>query len=65
MLQKVGKVVNTIKGAKDLYVEPIGGMPQVVINYNRALLAQYKLNIADVNKVINASFAGQKYRTII
>lgn len=56
---KVGKVVNTIKGAKDLYVEPIGGMPQVVINYNRALLAQYKLNIADVNKVINASFAGQ------
>lgn len=56
---KVGKIVNSIKGAKDLYVEPIGGMPQVVIDYKRNVLAQYQLNVADVNKVVNASFAGQ------
>ena len=56
---KVGKIVNSIKGAKDLYVEPIGGMPQVVIEYKRNLLAQYQLNVSDVNKVVNASFAGQ------
>lgn len=56
---KVGKIVHSLKGAKDLYVEPIGGMPQVVIAYKRNILAQYQLNVADVNKVINASFAGQ------
>lgn len=56
---KVGKIVNSIKGAKDLYVEPIGGMPQVVIDYKRNVLAQYQLNVAEVNKVVNASFAGQ------
>ncbi|SEQ19700.1 CusA/CzcA family heavy metal efflux RND transporter [Flavobacterium urocaniciphilum] len=56
---KVGKIVNSIKGAKDLYVEPIGGMPQVVIEYKRNVLAQYQLNVTDVNRVVNASFAGQ------
>src|SRR5574343_343452 len=56
---KVGKIVNSIKGAKDLYVEPIVVMPQVVIEYKRNLLAQYQLNVSDVNKVVNASFAGQ------
>lgn len=56
---KVGKIVHSIKGAKDVYVEPIGGMPQVVIEYKRNRLAQYQLTVSDVNKVVNASFAGQ------
>lgn len=57
--EKLGKVVNTIKGTKDLYVEPIGGMPQVVINLNRKTIAQYQLQANEINKIINASFAGQ------
>lgn len=34
-------------------------MPQVIIKYDRALMAQYNLNISDVNKVVNTAFAGQ------
>ncbi|WP_428223746.1 CusA/CzcA family heavy metal efflux RND transporter [Flavobacterium sp.] len=56
---KVGRIVSKIQGAKDLYVEPIGGMPQVVIQYNRNAVAQYRLNITDINRIINTSFAGQ------
>ncbi|MCL9809629.1 CusA/CzcA family heavy metal efflux RND transporter [Flavobacterium luminosum] len=56
---KLGKVAHSIKGTKDLYVEPIGGMPQVVLEYNRPAIAQYRLNISDVNKIVNTSFAGQ------
>ena len=56
---KLGQIVNTVSGAQNLYVEPIAGMPQVIIEYNRALIAQYNLNIVDVNKVINTAFAGQ------
>ncbi|MFA6260283.1 MAG: CusA/CzcA family heavy metal efflux RND transporter [Bacteroidia bacterium] len=55
----LGKIIQTIDGARDLYIEAALGMPQVVIEFNRAALAQYRVNIADVNKVINASFAGQ------
>ena len=57
--EKLGKIVGTVEGAQNLFVEPITGMPQVVIEYNRANIAQYNLNIADVNKVVNTAFAGQ------
>ena len=56
---KLGKVIAKVEGAQDLFIEPVTGMPQVVIQYNRATIAQYNLNIEDVNKVINTAFAGQ------
>ena len=56
---KIGKIVNTVQGAQDLYIEPINGTPQVVIDFDRSLLAQYGLNIGDANRIINMAFAGQ------
>lgn len=56
---KLGRIVETVKGTKDLYIEPISGLPQVVVKFNRALIAQYQLSIADVNRIINTAFAGQ------
>jgi cobalt-zinc-cadmium resistance protein CzcA len=56
---KLGSIVNTVDGAKNLYVEPVSGMPQIIITYNRNTIAQYNLNIADINKVVNTAFAGQ------
>jgi cobalt-zinc-cadmium resistance protein CzcA len=57
--RKLGDISNTVEGAKDLYVESVTGMPQIVIKYNRATIAQYGLNISDINKVVNTAFAGQ------
>jgi cobalt-zinc-cadmium resistance protein CzcA len=56
---KLGEIVNTVNGAKNIYIEPVTGMPQIIINYNRSAIAQYNLNIVDINKIINAAFAGQ------
>jgi heavy metal efflux system protein len=56
---KLGAIINTVDGAKNLYVEAVAGMPQIIINYNRNTIAQYNLNIADINKVVNTAFAGQ------
>jgi cobalt-zinc-cadmium resistance protein CzcA len=55
----LGAVISTVKGAADLYVEAVNGMPQVLINYDRQRMAFYGLNIADVNRVVNTAFAGQ------
>ena len=57
--QKMGKIINTVEGSQNLYIEPITGMPEVVIDYNRNIIAQYNLSIDDINKVINTAFAGQ------
>lgn len=56
---KIGKLLSNVEGAKNLYVEAVTGMPQVIIEYNRAAIAQYNLNISDINKIVNIAFAGQ------
>ena len=55
----LGEVIGTVKGAADLYVEAVNGMPQILINYDRQRMAFYGLNITDVNRVVNTAFAGQ------
>jgi cobalt-zinc-cadmium resistance protein CzcA len=57
--EKLGKIIGSVKGAQDLYIEPVTGMPQIVIKYNRAIIAQYNVNVADINRVVNTAFAGQ------
>ena len=56
---QLGSLCNQIKGSQNIYVEPMNGMPQIVINYNRNALAQYGVNIADINRAVNTAFAGQ------
>jgi heavy metal efflux system protein len=55
---QLGQVMSTVEGVKDLYVEAVTGMPQIVIEYNRVVMAQYGLNISDLNRTVNAAFAG-------
>ena len=57
--QELGKIIETVDGTQNLYIEPISGMPQVIIEYNRPLLAQYHLSISDINRIVNTAFAGQ------
>ncbi len=55
----LGELSLTVEGTKDLYVEPISGIPQLVIEYDRKMVSQYGLNISDINRIVNASMAGQ------
>jgi heavy metal efflux system protein len=57
--EELGHIVNTVQGTKNLYVEQVTGMPQIIIEYNRPAIAQNNLTISEVNKVINTAFAGQ------
>lgn len=57
--KRLGDVAASVDGTQDLYVESVTGLPQIVIEYNRAAIAEFGLNIDEVNKVVNAGFAGQ------
>ncbi len=57
--EKVGKLVQTVEGAEDLYVETVTGLPQIQVNYNRSQLAKFGLAVEDVNQVVQTAFAGQ------
>jgi cobalt-zinc-cadmium resistance protein CzcA len=57
--RRLGEISNTVKGSTGLYIEAVTGMPQIIIQYNRAAIAQYGLNISDINKIVNTAFAGE------
>lgn len=56
---EVGKLASSVDGARDLYVEEVSGLPQIVVQINRDEVAKYGLNVTDVNNVINTAFAGR------
>lgn len=57
--RKIGNVAGSIRGAADLYVEQVSGLPQIVVSYHRDQIARFGLNIEDINRTINTAFAGQ------
>ncbi|TAE15280.1 MAG: efflux RND transporter permease subunit, partial [Bacteroidetes bacterium] len=62
LFQKANQCANIIKkieGATDVKVEQIVGLPQMLVKYDRAKIAQYGLHIQDINQIIQTAFAGQ------
>ena len=55
---KVNAVVQIVDGATEPSVERVAGLPQIVIKYNRSQIANYGLNIEDINHIVSTSFAG-------
>lgn len=55
---QVGQIIQTVEGATDPNIERVEGLPQIVIKYNRSQIANYDLNIEDINHIISTSFAG-------
>ncbi len=55
---EIGKLVNKVEGAVDLYVEEVTGVPQIVISYKRDQLAKYGLSVKEVNQSVQVAFAG-------
>ena len=56
---RVGKLIRSVDGVQDLYIEEVTGQPQIQIDFDRDKIAMYGLNIEDVNQVIRTGFAGE------
>ena len=57
--QKLGALSRTVEGARDVFVEQVTGLDQVVIRHKPEALARYGLSVEFVNESVNLSFAGQ------
>ncbi|WP_419699916.1 CusA/CzcA family heavy metal efflux RND transporter [Mucilaginibacter sp. NFX135] len=55
---KIAKEISTVKGVTEPYIEKVIGLPQIQVSYNRDRMAQYGLNISDVNLILKTAFAG-------
>ncbi|HEY1006852.1 MAG TPA: efflux RND transporter permease subunit, partial [Sphingobacteriaceae bacterium] len=56
--EKLGKLIEPVEGARDLYIEKLTGLPQIMVRYDRENMARYGFNIEEVNRAITTAFAG-------
>ncbi|MGF7080915.1 CusA/CzcA family heavy metal efflux RND transporter [Mucilaginibacter sp. UYCu711] len=56
---KVADLIKNVKGVTAINVEKVTGLPQIVVAYDRQKIAQYGLNIEDINMVLSTAFAGR------
>src|SRR5690606_17382852 len=62
--EEMGRIIATVEGVADMKVEATTGMPQMTIQYERDKLAQYGLNVNDINRTVETAFAGGKAGSI-
>jgi len=56
---KVSGVIQGVDGVTVPQVERVSGLPQINVEYDRTRLANYGINVEDVNNVVSTAFAGK------
>lgn len=57
--EEISKLIGSVEGIGDMRVEATDGLPQISIKYNRQKIAQYGVNIQQLNDLIQTAFAGK------
>ncbi|WP_262150721.1 CusA/CzcA family heavy metal efflux RND transporter [Chryseobacterium foetidum] len=56
---KTSKVIQSVNGATSPQIERVSGLPQINVEYDRTRMANYGLDIEDVNNAVSTAFAGK------
>ncbi|MBN9399774.1 MAG: CusA/CzcA family heavy metal efflux RND transporter ['Candidatus Kapabacteria' thiocyanatum] len=59
LANRIGAIAHRVQGAEDVYVEPVGGLPQAVVRIDRDACARMNVMVDDVNRTVRAAFAGE------
>jgi len=53
-------IIKKLEGVGTVNVEQTIGMPQIIINFKYDKMAQYGLQVKEINRVVRSAFAGEK-----
>ncbi|MBS1244294.1 MAG: hmyA, partial [Deltaproteobacteria bacterium] len=56
--ENIAAVMGGIQGAEDVKIEQISGAAQVQVVVDRKAIARYKINVADINELIEGAVGG-------
>lgn len=62
--EKIGAVVIRVRGAEDVKVEQVSGLPQLQIKPDREKLARHGVNVEDVNDLVESVVSGKAAGTV-
>ena len=58
--EEIARVAAKVRGAEDVKVEQVAGLPQLNIKTDRAAIGRYGLNVEDVNNLVETIVAGKE-----
>jgi cobalt-zinc-cadmium resistance protein CzcA len=61
----IAEVVRRIRGAEDVKVQQVAGLPLLQMVIDREKAARYGINVADVHEVIESAIAGTRATTVL
>jgi cobalt-zinc-cadmium resistance protein CzcA len=56
---EIAAIMKTVRGVKDLKVEPIAGQPYLTVDIDRQKIARYGINVADVQEIVETAIGGK------
>lgn len=56
---EIARIMSAVQGVADLRVEQVGGQPYLTVEINRALIARYGINVADIQEIIETAVGGK------
>ncbi|MEI6646348.1 MAG: CusA/CzcA family heavy metal efflux RND transporter [bacterium] len=62
---KIAAIMGGIRGAQDVKIEQISGASQVEVVADRQAIARYKINVSDINELIEGAVGGKIATTMI
>lgn len=62
---EIAGVVRGVRGAEDVKVQQIAGLPVLQVRIDRDAVARYGINVADVQEVIQSAIAGTQATTVL
>ena len=62
--EKIAPILGGIDGARDVKIEQVSGFTQVEVQMDREAMARHKVNVADVNLMIEAAVGGKVATTV-
>ena len=62
--EKIAPILGGIEGASDVKIEQVSGFSQIEIHMNRKSLARHKINIEDINLLVETAIGGGVATTI-
>jgi heavy metal efflux system protein len=61
----VARIVRGVRGAEDVKVQQITGLPVLQINIDRDAIARYGINVADVQEIVQSAIAGSEATKVL
>jgi cobalt-zinc-cadmium resistance protein CzcA len=62
---RIAAIMGKVRGAEDMKVEQISGAAQIQVVVDRQAIARHKINVADINALIETAVGGKVATTVI